>query len=68
MISVIKLLINIALWKYYNECIKMICADGLKRRCYLILIGVIVDYKEQVLIIGIKTNVQCFVCYIPPQE
>ena len=34
----------------------MIYADGFKRYCYLILAGIIVDYKEQVFIIGIKAN------------
>ena len=46
----------------------MICADSLKRRCYLILAGIIVNYKEQILIIKIKANVQFFICHISLQE
>ena len=46
----------------------MIYTDSLKRHCYPILAGVIVDYKEQVLITGIKTNMQCFVCYVSPKK
>ena len=46
----------------------MICIDGFKRRYYPILAGVMVDYKEQVLITGIKRNVQCSVCHVSPQK
>ena len=46
----------------------MICANGFKHRYYLILAGVIVDYKEQVLITGIKINMQCFICHIALQK
>ena len=37
--------------------------DGYKKRCYLILADLIVDYKEQVLIIDIKANMQ-YLIYI----
>ncbi len=57
-----------ALKEYYGDGIEMICIDGLKRRYYLILAGVMVDYKEQVLITRIKANMQCSVCHVPPQE
>ncbi len=60
--------ITTALKKYYDDSIEIICADGLKCRCYLILAGVMVDYEEQVLIIGIKANVQCSICHVSPQE
>ena len=46
----------------------MICADGLKHRCYPILAGVMVNYKEQVFITEIKANVQYFICHVSPQE
>ena len=46
----------------------MICANGFKRRWYPILAGVMVDYKEQVLITGVKKNMQCYVCHVFPQE
>lgn len=42
----------------------MICADSLKRYCYLILASKIVDYKEQVFIIIIKSNMQYFICHV----
>ena len=35
----------------------MLCADGLKHCYFLILVDVIVDYKEQVFIIKIKVNI-----------
>ncbi len=54
--------------EYYDDDIEMIYGDGLKRHCYPILAGVIFDYKVQVLITRIKTNVQCSVCHILLQE
>lgn len=38
--------IKIALKEYYDDSIEMICANGLKRRCYPVLIGVMIDYKK----------------------
>lgn len=35
----------------------MIYTNGLKYCCYLILTGVLVDYKEQIFIIEKKTNI-----------
>lgn len=46
----------------------MIYVNGFKRHYYLIFANVIVDYKEQVLINGIKINIQCFISYIPLQK
>ena len=46
----------------------MIYADGFKRCCYLILVGIMVDYKEQVLIFKIKANVQYSICHVFPQK
>ena len=46
----------------------MICIDSLKHRYYLILADIIVDYKEQVLITGIKANMQYFVYHVPLPE
>lgn len=48
--------------------IKLEYIDGYKKRCYRILAGLKVDYKEQVLIAGIKPNMQCSICYIPLKE
>lgn len=44
--------------------IKLISANCYKKRCYSILADFIVDYKERVLIIGIKTNMQYSICHI----
>ncbi len=46
----------------------MICADGLKHRCYPIFADVMVDYKEQFLFIRIKANVQYSVGHVLLQE
>lgn len=67
MILVKDILIKIVLQRYYNEDIEMICTNGFKRCCYLILMSVIVDYKKQVLIIGIKVNMQCSIYLVPSQ-
>ncbi len=48
--------------------IELVCADGYKRRCYPVLAGLMVDYKEQVLITGIKANMQYSICHVPPKE
>ena len=44
------------------------CVDSYKRHCYLVVAGLMVDYKEQIFIIGIKTNMQCSICHIPPKK
>ena len=46
----------------------MIFVDGLKCCCYPILADVIIDYKEHVLITGIKANTQYSICYVFPQK
>lgn len=43
--------------EYYDKDIEIICIDGLKCCYYLILTGIMIDSKEQVLITGIKANV-----------
>ena len=40
------------------------CANSYKRRCYPVLPGFMVDYKEQVFITGIKANIQCLICHV----
>lgn len=52
----------------HEDGIELIFADSYKRRCYSVLVGLIVDYKEQVLIIEIKANMQYSICYFPPKE
>jgi len=46
----------------------MICADGKERHCFPILCGIIADYQEQTLITGVKCNVHCTICKVPPNE
>ena len=60
--------LDIALLKTYKEGIEIRCADGFKRRCYPVLAGLMVDYEEQVLITGVKANIQCSICHVPPKE
>ena len=60
--------LDIALFKTYNECIEILCANDFKRRCYLVLVGLIVDYEEQVLITGVKANMQCSIYYVSSIE
>lgn len=67
-IPVKNILIQTVLQEYYNEGIEMICVDGLKYHYDPILIGITIDYKEQVLITVIKTNIQCSVCHIFPDK
>ena len=52
----------------YKNGIKLVYANGYKRRCYPILADFIVDYKEQVLITGIKANMQYSICHIPSKK
>ena len=47
---------------------ELMCADSYKRCCYAVLAGFMVDYKKQVFITGIKANMQCSICYVPPKE
>ena len=60
--------LDIVLLETYKEGIEIRCADGFKRRCYLVLAGLMVDYKEQVLITGVKANMQCSICHVLPKE
>lgn len=48
--------------------IELIYTNGYKYYCYLILACFIVDYKEQVFIIGIKANMQYLICDIPAKK
>ena len=52
----------------YKYGIKLVCANSYRRRCYLVLAGLMVDYEEQVSIIGINTNMQCSICHVPPKK
>lgn len=57
-----------ALLEYIKDRIELIYADGYKRYCYPILANLIVDYKKQVFIIGIKANIQYSICYVLPKK
>ena len=61
-------ILDIALPETYKEGIEIRCANGFKRRCYPVLAGLMVDYEEQVLITGVKANMQCSICHVPPKE
>ena len=58
---------NAALLKH-KDIIELVCVKGYKRRCYSVLADFIMDYKEQVLIIGIKANMQCSICHVPTKK
>ncbi len=48
--------------------IKLVYVDSYKKCYYLILISFIVDYKKQVIITGIKLNIQYLIFHILPKE
>lgn len=52
----------------HQDGIKLVYADGYKRHCYLVLAGFLLDYKEQVIITGIKSNLQYLICHILLKE
>lgn len=55
---------DIALLEICKDGIEIRYAHDFKQHCYPILASLMIDYKEQVLIIGIKTNIQCSIYYI----
>ena len=59
---------NVAALFEYKDGNKLICTNGYKKHCYPILAGLMVDYKEQVFITGIKANMQYSICHVPPKE
>ena len=65
---VTNVVLDIALLKIYKEGIEIQCVDSFKQRCYPVFAGLIVDYKEQVLITGIKANMQCSICHVIPKK
>ena len=60
--------LDIALLETYIEGIEIRCANSFKQRFYPVLAGLMVDYEEQILITGIKTSMQCSICYVPPKK
>lgn len=55
---------NITTLLEYKDNIELVYANNHKKRYYPPLANLMVDYKEQVLIISIKTNIQCSICHI----
>lgn len=41
---------------------------GYKKRYHPIFASFMIDHKKQVLIIGIKTNIQYLICHILPKK
>ena len=58
----------IVLLEYTKEGIELVYANGYKRCCHSILAGFMMDYKDQVLIIDIKVNMQCSICHVLLKE
>ena len=50
------------------EGLLMMCTDENVQQCHPIIAGMSVDYKEQVVITGIKSGMQCSMCQVPPNE
>ena len=59
---------DIAALLEHKDGIELVYVDSYKRRCYPVLAGFMVDYKEQVFITGIKANMQCSICHVSPKE
>lgn len=51
------------MFKYTKNGIELVYIDSYKYYCYPILTDFIIDYKEQIFIMGIKINMQDFICY-----
>lgn len=60
----IKKLIKTTFKQCYNEDIEMIYTNGPKHCYYLILVGIIVDYEEQVFTTKININIQYSIYHI----
>lgn len=52
----------------YDNSIKLMYTNDYKKHYYLLLANFIVDYKEQVIIMGIKANMQYLIYYISPKK
>lgn len=48
----------------YEDDIELVQPIGYKRGYYPVLEGFMIDYKEQVLIISIKANIQYSICHL----
>ena len=61
-------ILDIALQETYKEHIKIRCTNSFERHCYPIFLALMVNYKEEVLITGIKANMQCLIFYVLPKK
>ena len=61
-------ILDIVLFETYKKGIEIWCVNGFKQCCYPVFVGLIIDYKEQVLITSVKTNMQCFIYHVLPKE
>ena len=59
---------NATLIEYYEKNIEILYVDSLKHYYFLIFVGIIVDYKEQILITKIKTCVQYSIYQVPSKK
>ena len=64
----INVVLDMALFETYKKSIEIRCANGFKQRCYPVLAGLMVDYKRQVFITDVKTNMQGSICHILPKK
>lgn len=62
------IILDIALWDTYKNGIEIRCTNGFKQCCYPIFAGLMVDYKEQVLITRIKSNRLYSICHVLPKK
>ena len=60
--------LDIALLETFKEGIEIRCAVDFKQCYYYVFAGLMVDYKEQVFITGVKANMQCSICHILPKK
>jgi hypothetical protein len=60
--------VAVELSRYEMEGIYLRCADGLIRQCYPVIGGFMLDHEEQALLTGVKYNVHCTLCQIPPDQ
>ncbi|CAI6270625.1 unnamed protein product [Periconia digitata] len=51
----------------YHQAMGKVLEHGNSRMCYPIVCGIMADYKEQVLLTGVKNNQHCTVCKIAPK-
>ena len=62
------IILDIVLLVTYKKGIKIWCTNRFKKCYYFVLASLMIDYKEQVLIIGMKANIQYFIYHILPKK